>query len=58
MIKDKKGVMDRACSMHGTKTEYIQHFSRKPERRLGRPRCRWEVNIKINIREIGCSGMD
>jgi hypothetical protein len=27
------------------------------ERLLGRPRCRWENN-KINLREIGCGGVD
>ena len=28
----------------------------KPEgkRTLGRPRCRWEDNIKINLQEVGC----
>jgi hypothetical protein len=28
----------------------------KPEGRrpLGRPRCRWEDNIKMNLREVGC----
>ena len=32
----------------------------KPEgkRPLGRPRRRWEDNIKINLREVGCGGMD
>jgi hypothetical protein len=32
----------------------------KPEgkRPLGRPRRRWEDNIKMNLRELGCSGMD
>jgi hypothetical protein len=25
---------------------------------LGRPICRWEDNIKIDLREIGCGGMD
>jgi hypothetical protein len=32
----------------------------KPERKrpLGRPRRRWEDNIKIDLREIGCGGMD
>jgi hypothetical protein len=32
----------------------------KPEgkRQLGRPRRMWEVNIKINFREIGWGGMD
>jgi hypothetical protein len=32
----------------------------KPEgkRPLGRPRCRWEDNIRMDLREIGCGGMD
>ena len=31
-----------------------------PERKrpLGRPRRRWEDNIKMNIQEVGCRGMD
>ena len=32
----------------------------KPEgkRPLGRPRRRWEDNIKLTVQEIGCEGMD
>jgi len=32
----------------------------KPEgkRPLGRPRHRWEDNIKTNLQEVGCGGMD
>jgi len=32
----------------------------KPEekRPLGRPTRRWEDNIKMDIREVGCGGMD
>ena len=32
----------------------------KPEqqRPLGRPRRRWENNIKMDLREVGCGGMD
>jgi hypothetical protein len=32
----------------------------KPEekRLLGRPRHRWEDNIKMNLQEVGCGGMD
>ena len=25
---------------------------------LGRPRCRWEENIKMDLQEVGCGGMD
>jgi len=33
---------------------------RKPEgkRPLGRPKCRWEDNIKMVLQEVGCEGMD
>jgi len=32
----------------------------KPERKrtLRRPRPRWENNIKIDLQEVGCEGMD
>ena len=32
----------------------------KPEgqRLLGRPRCRWEDNIKMDLQEVGCDGME
>jgi len=32
----------------------------KPEgkRPLGRPRRRWEDNIKMDLKEVGCGGMD
>jgi hypothetical protein len=30
----------------------------KGKRPLGRPRCRWEENIKIDLREIVWGGMD
>jgi len=25
---------------------------------LGRPRCTWEDNIRMDLREIGCKGVD
>jgi len=32
----------------------------KPEGKgpLGRPRCRWDDNIKMDLQEVGCGGMD
>ena len=32
----------------------------KPEgkRQLGRPRRRWKNNIKMNLQEVGCGGVD
>jgi hypothetical protein len=33
---------------------------RKPEgnKSLGRPRHRWEDNIKMHLQEVGCGGVD
>ena len=38
-----------------SKDMYIQNFNRKPtgKRRLGRPRRRWEYNIRMDLKEIG-----
>jgi hypothetical protein len=35
-------------------------FVGKPERKrpFGRPRCRWENNIKMDLQEVGRGGMD
>ena len=35
---------------------YTRFFVGKHEgkRPLGRPRCRWEDNIKVNLQEVGC----
>jgi len=30
----------------------------KGKRPLGRPRFRWEDNIKMDLQEVGCEGMD
>ena len=30
----------------------------KGKRPLGRPRSRWEDNIKMDFQEVGCGGMD
>jgi hypothetical protein len=32
----------------------------KPEekRPLGRPTCRWEDNIKMDLQDVGCGGVD
>jgi hypothetical protein len=28
------------------------------KRQFGRPKYRWEDNIKMNLQEVGCGGMD
>jgi hypothetical protein len=30
----------------------------KGNRPLGKHRCRWEDNIKMELQEVGCGGMD
>ena len=52
--------MSRACRAYGGEERHIQGFVGKPEgnRPLGRPRCRWEDNIKMGLQEVGCMGMD
>jgi len=32
-----------------------RHEGKRP---LGRPRRRWEDNIKMDLQEVGCGGMD
>jgi hypothetical protein len=53
--KDKEDEMGRACSTRGERRNTYRIFVRKPEGKisLGRPRRRWEDNIKIDLREIG-----
>ena len=33
-------------------------WKREGKRPLGRPRRRWKNNIKMDIQEVGCEGMD
>jgi hypothetical protein len=51
--------MGRACSTNGEKRNACRILVREPEgkRPLGRPRCRWVDNIKLDLREIGWDGM-
>jgi len=52
--------MGGACSTYGGEERRIQGFGGKPEgkRPLGRPRRRWENNIKMDFQDLGCGGMD
>ena len=48
--------MGRACSQNGGRLECFQNFNRKKptgKRPLGRPRRRWEDNIRMDIEQIG-----
>jgi hypothetical protein len=44
----------------GAKRNAYRILAGKPEgnRLLGRPKCRWEDNIRMDLREIGLGGMD
>ena len=47
--------------MYGGEERHIYRvLMGQPERRrpLGRPRHRWEDNIKMDLQEVGCGGMD
>jgi hypothetical protein len=56
----EKNGMGGACSMYGVEERCVQGLVGKPEgkRPLGRPRRRWEDNIKMDSQEVGCGGMD
>jgi hypothetical protein len=55
----KKDDLCRGCSMNGAKRNAYRILVGKPEakRPLGRPRCRWVDNIKMDLREIGWGGI-
>jgi hypothetical protein len=46
--------------MEEIKGVYSFFLLKKPEgkRPIGRPRPRWEGNIKMDFQEVGCNGMD
>jgi hypothetical protein len=52
--------MGRACSTHGETRNAYRILVGKPEekRPLGRPRRRYENNIRTDLRERGWSGID
>ena len=52
--------MVAACSTFIGGERCVQGLMGKPEGKgtLGRPKCRWEVNIKMDLQEVGCGGMD
>jgi hypothetical protein len=47
-------------NMHDTHKKLDKIFVRKPvgKNSLRRPRCRWEDNIRMDLREIGLEGVD
>ena len=58
--KIKKNEMGRACSAYGGGGGGYRVLVGKPEGRrpLVRPRRRWEDNIRMDLREVGCGCVD
>ena len=52
--------MGRACSTYGEKGGKYRVLVGKPVRKgpLGRRRRIWKDNIKMDLQEVGCEGMD
>jgi len=52
--------MGGACSAYGGRRGVYRVLVGKTEGRrpLGRPRRRWEDNIKMDLQEVECGGMD
>jgi len=55
-----KNEMDRACGIYGMGRGVYRVLVGKPGGKspLGRPRHRWEDNVKMDLEEVGCGGMD
>jgi hypothetical protein len=53
--KIEKNVMGGACSAVREERSVYRVLVEKPERKkpLGRPRCRWEDNIVMNLHGVG-----
>ena len=51
--------MGGSCSAYGEEESLIQGLVGKPEakRPLGRPKVRWDDNIKMDLQEVRCGVM-
>jgi len=60
VIKKRRMRWARHVARMGEMRGVYMDLMGKPEgkRPLGRPRRRWEDNIKMNLEEVGCGGMD
>ena len=52
--------MGGACSAYEEEVRIYRDLTGKAEgnRTLGRPRRRWEDNIRVDLRKVGCGGTD
>jgi hypothetical protein len=53
VIKSKKKEMGKRTGVYRVLVGKLEG-----KRPLGRPRCRWEDNIKMDLQGVGCRGMD
>jgi hypothetical protein len=60
VIKSRRMVWARHVARIGEGRGVYRVSVGKPEgkRPLGRPKCRWEDNIKMYLQEVGCGAMD
>jgi hypothetical protein len=56
----KKNEVGGACSADGEERGVYRTLVENPEGKgpMGRPRRRWDNNIRMNLQEVGCGGMD
>jgi hypothetical protein len=59
VIKSRRTRRAEHVAHKGERRGAYRVLAGKPERKrpLGRPRRRWEGNIKMDIQEVGCGGM-
>ena len=60
VIKSRRMIWAGHAARMGARKGVYRVLVRKPEGKkpLGRPRRRWEDNIKMDVQEMGCGGMD
>ena len=59
VIKLRMGWVGHVARMGEGRVVYRVLVGKPEERRpIGRPRRRWEDNIKMDLQEVGCGGMD
>ena len=60
VIKSRRKCLAGHVARMGARRGVYRVLVGKPEakRPLGRHRCRWENNIKMDLQEVGCGGMD
>jgi hypothetical protein len=58
LYKIEKNEMGGAFSSYGRGVYRVSVGKREGKSTLGRPRRRWEDNIKVDLQEVGCGGMD